>query len=438
MLKYLIQVVQNSLAAAVLVALLAILVYQDRSQQGRRYFARFCITGAVMALILAVLRRSTVLINREYVNILTLTVAFIAGLVCIIFSLCTTGRSGEDGKPGLADPVVNLTPAILAGILLFYALPTIYLYPTEFLMAGQSLWSTDFLFNLTGFLAGLLIVFLSALALFESGQALALSNSRNSRLTVRLVLALGLGINMVTQLTTVVQFLAARRIIRLSRQLFKTLIWLINNNGLFIYALLVLTLILPVLGLYFSLKSKVKPLTKGLSPLAQAANPAERRKDKAARRRIRRWCVVMMLGFAAAVFTLTVLKSLSNRGVVLSPAEPMTIQDGEILIPLEQIRDGHLHRFAYTTPEGVEVRFIVIQKNEVSFGVGLDACDICGATGYYERKGQVICRLCDVVMNVSTIGFKGGCNPVPLASAIRSGYMVIRLEDLENEQNRFE
>jgi uncharacterized membrane protein len=49
----------------------------------------------------------------------------------------------------------------------------------------------------------------------------------------------------------------------------------------------------------------------------------------------------------------------------------------------------------------------------------------------------VICRLCDVVMNISTIGFKGGCNPVPLAYTLRSGNMVVNTEDLETERNRF-
>jgi uncharacterized membrane protein len=40
-------------------------------------------------------------------------------------------------------------------------------------------------------------------------------------------------------------------------------------------------------------------------------------------------------------------------------------------------------------------------------------------------------------MNISTIGFKGGCNPVPLAYALRQGFMVIREADLEQEKNRF-
>jgi uncharacterized membrane protein len=115
----------------------------------------------------------------------------------------------------------------------------------------------------------------------------------------------------------------------------------------------------------------------------------------------------------------------------------MTISGGEILIPIERVGDGRLHRFNYAAADNIEMRFIVIKKNAVAYGVGLDACDICGPTGYYERKGEVICRLCDVVMNISTIGFKGGCNPVPLAYTLRSGNMVIDTGDLETGRNRF-
>ena len=84
------------------------------------------------------------------------------------------------------------------------------------------------------------------------------------------------------------------------------------------------------------------------------------------------------------------------------------------------------------------MRFIIVQKSETSFGVGLDACDICGATGYYERNDEIVCKLCDVVMNRSTIGFKGGCNPVPLNYQIKDNQIVIETVDLDAEQKRFE
>ena len=34
------------------------------------------------------------------------------------------------------------------------------------------------------------------------------------------------------------------------------------------------------------------------------------------------------------------------------------------------------------------VRYIGILKGGNSYGVGLDACEICGPTGYYEKDGH--------------------------------------------------
>jgi uncharacterized membrane protein len=133
----------------------------------------------------------------------------------------------------------------------------------------------------------------------------------------------------------------------------------------------------------------------------------------------------------------TAVQAWTKRGIVLAPAEEMTILGTEIVIPLAKVEDGRLHRYNYQAAESIDMRFIVIRKSDAAYGVGLDACDICGPTGYYERKDGVICRLCDVVMNKSTIGLKGGCNPVPLPYTLRSGTLVIALADLEKERGRF-
>ncbi len=53
-------------------------------------------------------------------------------------------------------------------------------------------------------------------------------------------------------------------------------------------------------------------------------------------------------------------------------------QDDALNLSTRSLRQScHLHRFEYTTSTGVKVRFIVIQKSGSSFGVGLDACEIC-------------------------------------------------------------
>ena len=87
---------------------------------------------------------------------------------------------------------------------------------------------------------------------------------------------------------------------------------------------------------------------------------------------------------------------------------------------------------------GGEIRFIIIKKpNSSSYGVGLDACDICGETGYYQRGTQVICNRCDVVMNINTIGFKGGCNPKVIDYSIQDGYIIVPISTLIEHESDF-
>jgi uncharacterized membrane protein len=414
-LKYLIQVVQNALPGAILVSLLRAVLDSRGGETGKRFgwsFDRlFLVLGTAAALILSILRGTTRLINREYVNTAILSLAIAAA---ILFIVVLPGRE----KP-LRGKICNRVGSILTALVLFYTLPTIFLYIREFVPPGESPFSTEVLFKLSGYLAGFVVVLVSALALFHAGK------NNGSRLT-GIVLSAALAVNMVQQLSVIVQFLLARRIIKVPRWAFRIFIEVINRNVVFLYILMGLSLVLPLL-----LFVKSRRITESWR------NPAEHRKLRALKRSLRRWSAVAVVCYLAAVFTLTAVKAYSEQAVVLSPAEPMTIQGEEIIIPIEKINDWHLHRYNYSADENIEMRFIVIRKNETAYGVGLDACDICGPTGYYERKDGVVCRLCDVVMNTSTIGFKGGCNPVPLAYTMRAGNMIIQTADLEAERLRF-
>lgn len=417
MLKYLIQVVQNSLATGILLTMLFTLVHTGGKQKQKRWLLWGCIVGIASAFVLAVLKSTTVLINREFFNIGILSVAI---LTEIIFYLLSWGVL-QKKAPGFHERTGSVIYAVLAASLLLYALPDIFLYPPGFLMTGQSVFSTDFLFKTVGYLGGLLIVGLSGLALYKAGAGLSFK-------LVRVLLTVGLAVNMVKQIATIAQFLLARRMIPMSKGLFEFIKMAVNYNDWFLYVMMAVTILLPVLL-----------WVKSLHPATVFFNPAQHRKIRAASRRQRRWCTVVLAGYILSVLSLTVVRAYDGRGAVLSPAEPMNVVGGEIVLPLENVNDGHLHRFVYTASDGTEVRFIVIKKNAAnSYGVGLDACDICGPTGYYERGDhQVVCKLCDVVMNISTIGFKGGCNPVPLAYTIRAGNMVIQTKNLENEKKRF-
>ncbi|MDR2210052.1 MAG: DUF2318 domain-containing protein [Spirochaetaceae bacterium] len=422
MLKYLIQVTQNALPGAILVSLLwAVLYGQEEEARGRSGPGGLFLSaglGTLGALVLAVLRGATRLINREYVNTAVLSLAIPAALVFIVV------LPGARRERPVRGRILRWAGPVLTGLILFYALPTIFLYIREFVPPGEAVFSTAVLFKVAGYLGGLLLVLLSGLALFHAGKNL--QSGKNPRRLTGIILSAALGVNIVSQLSVIVQFLLARRIIKVPRWMFKVMIEIINHNVVFLYIFMGLSLILPLI-----LLAKSRKITEPWR------NPAEHRKLRAFKRSQRRWSAVAVLGHLAAFLTLTAVKAYSEQAVALSPAEPLAIQGEEILIPIEKINDWHLHRYNYAAAEGIEMRFIVIRKNEAAYGVGLDACDICGPTGYYERKDGVVCRLCDVVMNISTIGFKGGCNPVPLAYTMRGGNMVIQRADLEAERLRF-
>jgi uncharacterized membrane protein len=418
MLKYLIQVVQNSLTTGILLAMLFTLVQLYGKQKQKRWLYLGLTAGIVSALLLAVLKSTTVLINREYFNIGILSVAILSE---ILFYMLSWGVL-QKKAPEFHERVWSVIYAVLAASLLLYALPDIFLYPTGFLLTGESIFSTDFLFKTIGYLGGLLLAGLTGLALYKAGTGLPFK-------LIRVLLTIGLAVNMVKQVAAIVQFLLARRMIPMSKWLFEFIKTAINYNDYFLYAVMAVTIAAPIV-LWI----------KSLRPGESFSNPAQHRKIRAASRRQRRWCAVILAGYIFSVLCLTVVRAYEEREAVLSPAEPMDIVGSEIVIPLDNVGDGHLHRFVYTASNGTEVRFIVIKKNAAnSYGVGLDACDICGPTGYYERGNhEVVCKLCDVVMNISTIGFRGGCNPVPLAYTLSGGNLVIQTQNLENEKKRFE
>jgi uncharacterized membrane protein len=167
-------------------------------------------------------------------------------------------------------------------------------------------------------------------------------------------------------------------------------------------------------------------------------NRAQHRKIIAKWRIYRRWSVVVAVCFVMVIFSMTGLKALTSKVVELSPIEDTVIKDDAVYVSFDQVSDGHLHRFGYTTEDGTTIRFIVIKKpDSSSYGIGLDACDICGETGYYEKNDQVVCNLCDVVMNINTIGFKGGCNPIIIDYSISDGNIIVPIEGLVEYESEF-
>ncbi len=167
-------------------------------------------------------------------------------------------------------------------------------------------------------------------------------------------------------------------------------------------------------------------------------NNALRRKEKARLRNKRRWSYSLITFSMLAIFIVTVLHYYDTKPVPLAEPQEYSMEGDMIVIPLTDFEDGKLHRYAYTTPNGITVKFIGVKKPGVTaYGLGLDACEICGVAGYFERGEDVVCKRCDVVMNKATIGFKGGCNPIPFPYNIENEKIYIDKKDLEREEKRF-
>ena len=78
-------------------------------------------------------------------------------------------------------------------------------------------------------------------------------------------------------------------------------------------------------------------------------------------------------------------------------------------------------------------RFIVVRRPDGAVVAALDACQICGPTGYYEQGGNIICKNCAAVIPPLSLGLPGGCNPIPVASRIEGAELVIPAHALTGE-----
>lgn len=131
----------------------------------------------------------------------------------------------------------------------------------------------------------------------------------------------------------------------------------------------------------------------------------------------------------------------ASRPPTLSPAAPVAADaQGEIRIPVDAVRDGRLHRFAYVTSGGTRVRFFLVNKFDaphVHIGVVYDACVMCGEGGYIQRGDEIICIACNVRIFRPSIGRAGGCNPIPLDHRTEDGVIAIAAAELESGARHF-
>ena len=160
-----------------------------------------------------------------------------------------------------------------------------------------------------------------------------------------------------------------------------------------------------------------------------AANEAERRRLAWERRKQGRWMFAAALAFLAVILTLAADFVYARVAAAPPQAQLLTAQNNLVRVPISEVSDGNLHIFRVEV-NSTELRFLVIRKPDGTWGTALDACMICGWSGYHQNGENVTCRNCASAIYVPTIGQAGGCNPVGVASHLEGQELVLDLAAL--------
>jgi uncharacterized membrane protein len=111
--------------------------------------------------------------------------------------------------------------------------------------------------------------------------------------------------------------------------------------------------------------------------------------------------------------------------------------NGRVTIPLSTVADGDLHRYE-ARENGVEVRFWLYEKPDGKISTVFDACEICGAVGFYKSGNGVVCKNCAAPINPQSVGTAGGCNPIPLKATQTADSVIIQEADIAAGSRVFE
>ena len=359
-------------------------------------------------------------ISLQY-NRWALAIGMLFMLVALVLQIIKTFRKCENDKLCIASAISIIFSTVAVWFLGFTIIPQVYALTKEFVAFGENSFGTQSLLRLGGFLLGLLTIFLIALSVQKVYFRLKPCLAKVFALAIFLVGSIDFFLRGVSAL-------ARLRFLKASNPFVFNVMILEDKSTTYI------TILFAIVAVIFSfLLFKDSRKTVGTFK-----NNALLRLEKARLKNNKHWLSSLAFFSILSVFAITVVHSHITKPVALTPPQPYQEEGNMIVIPLTDVEDGHLHRFSYIATGGNNVRFIVVKKPKGgSYGIGLDACDICGLAGYYERNDEVVCKRCDVVMNKSTIGFKGGCNPVPFEYEIKDKKIYIDKATLEKEKDRF-
>ena len=435
MLTYLINVTDDLLMLSVIIGVTASFIDWFCSNRGKAVFRSGVALGFFAAIVRAYITNTRRISGGWRIGAYGFGTALVLFVLLIlafaVFSRRFYRKSSPDHPNGFSEVVISVLIGLLTACYLYGSLPNVCVYPFKFDTGGNGILSTDYLFRLGGYLLGIIVSFVSASAAYH---LLTLVAQKGFSGLLRATFYLLTVMCAVYNFARLMLVLTPRKIVK-SIQLFKFAAASNNHSAWYTYVA------------FFSLFVAAAVIwIRSYTAKEPYKNKAERRKQRAIWRSGKRYSVAMAFCFICGILCTTWFVKLNTVVIRETPTEgPILQKDGsgedfELWVPLETVADGHLHRFGYTTAEGYQTRFIVVlkQENTNNYGVGLDACEICGEAGYYENNdGQVVCKKCAVVMNRTTIGMKGGCNPIIIDYDINEHYITVPVSEMIKNQTKF-
>lgn len=416
------QFVQSILSALPLcLAMSILLASRAYSPKKRRIVARLTALATLLGLAggatIAWLRLNTQLIDIPTFNAYVGPVTFVAVLAFLAAVWLFGSRDLHDIEQRWPHRLVTATSLLaLVATGVFYGF-TYFFNMSGIVPMGSALLDTESLLRLAGYTLGSVIVIVMAWGYVVSAARVPWYVRSTITSVVFLAMVLPRAILLYQQFAT-------RNYVPRSNLIFNWVLWIQRNGAATQLALTILIALPGIIALWTQARKAM-------------GNPAQQRLFKAERLSRRRFLGLSVAGSLLMLVTLTAGKKRAEYVPELSAIEPSEIDGEWVTVSRELVSDGHLHRFAYQAQDNTEVRFIAIKKNESAFGTGLDACEICGDSGYFEDKGKVICRECDVMMNIQTIGFPGGCNPIPIAYELLTDKLRFSVAELESHSTIF-
>ena len=431
MLTYLINVTGEMFTVSLVIGVIFSFTERFSSSTSRNIVRFGLLIGAVGGAVRSYITNTRRLVGGWKVGMYGYAAAVILFVLLLAgFILWILMKRKQSAAMAVCEKLLSVLTAFVIVAYLYSALPNVYVYPFKFDTGGNGFLSSDYLLRLGGYILGIIVCLTAG---FSAYKLLSVAAKKGFVKTADSYFIIFNTLYSVYGFAKLMLVLIPRKIIS-STALFSFAAESNNKAHYYTYAAFILLAVVAAVLWFRSFNSREEYTTN-----------AQHRKQKAVWRSGKRYSVVMTVCCICAFLSATWFVDLNTEVIREAPVEePEIVKDNSgtdtlLRVPLEMVKDGHLHRFGYQTDESL-VRFIVVlkQENTNNYGIGLDACEICGEAGYYENSdGQVVCKKCGVVMNKTTIGMKGGCNPIIIDYDMDENAITVPVAEMEKNKDKF-